>query len=87
MFYSVVLFTPCNAQDPMTYCFQSLNLLVCEEVQAKEKEIDGTLSLVLSLPEGKCQQRNPLVYKELTAHALVNFLLTDDVMVIYRYVN
>lgn len=60
MFYSVVLFTPFNAQDPMTYCFQSLNLLVCEEVQVKEKEIDGTLSLVLSLPEGKCQQRNAL---------------------------
>ena len=51
-------------------------------MQAKEKENDGSLSLALSLPEGKRQQRNVLTYKELTAHALMKFLI-DDVMVIY----
>lgn len=65
--YSFVLLAPCTAPDSMTYNFSLFkNLLVCEEVQAKEKEMDSTLSLVLSLPEGKCQQFNVLMHKELT---------------------
>ena len=48
-----------------------LNLLVCEEVQAKQKEIDDTLSLVLSLPDGKW--RNASMYKKPSAHAFMNF--------------
>ena len=47
----------------------------------------GTLSLVVSLPEGRCQQRNVLMHEELTAHALMRFFLIDDVMVSYRDVN
>lgn len=57
---------------------------MCEEVQAKQKEIDDTLSLVLSLPDGKW--RNASMYKKPSAHAFMNFLM-DDVMAIYRYVN
>ena len=47
-----------------TYKFLLFNLSVCEEVQAKEKEIDEAISPVLVLPEGIALTQYPKISRD-----------------------